>query len=95
MLTLEDCIELCGLNHAEIRYLMEHEHVSDLRIAELGEKYIVVDDAGTPHLRRSIVDDIKELKRRNRQKEIQGLEDFIRDFVLSHPHLNHDRPSDD
>lgn len=95
MLTLEDCIEICGLNHAEIRYLMKHEHISDLRVAELAEKYVVVDGTRTPHLRRVIVNDIEQLKRKNRLEEARGLENFIRDFVLSHPHLNRDRPSDD
>ncbi|HSH41862.1 MAG TPA: hypothetical protein VK973_07030 [Arenicellales bacterium] len=92
MLTLEDCIELCGLTHEEIGYLVEHEHISDLRAAELGEKYVTTDDAGTPHLRRSILDDIETLKRRNRARDAQALEAFIRDFVLSHPHLNRVRP---
>jgi len=94
MLTLEDCIELCGLTHEEIRYLVDHEHISELRVAELAERYVVVDDAGVPHLRRVIIDDIQALKDRNRTREADALERFIRDFVLSHPHLNTDRPSD-
>lgn len=92
MLTLEDCIELCGLTREEIRYLCEHEHISDLRAAELGEKYVTTDDDGTPHLRRSILDDIETLKRHNRSRDARALEAFIRDFVLSHPHLNSVRP---
>lgn len=92
MLTLEDCIELCGLTHEEIRYLVEHEHISDFRAAELAEKYVITDDAGIPHLRRSIAEDIESLKRRNRIRDARALEVFIRDFVLSHPHLNTSRP---
>lgn len=94
MLTLEDCIELCGLTHGEIRYLTEHEHISELRAAELGEKYVTVDENGIPHLRRIIVDDIESLRCRNRTRETKALEDFVRDFVLSHPKLNSVRPKD-
>ena len=94
MLALEDCIELCGLTHEEIRYLVEHEHISELRAAELAEKYVTVDDAGVPHLRRAIVEDIQALKDRNRTREAAALEQFIRDFVLSHPQLNTIRPMD-
>ena len=83
-----------GLTHAEIRYFMDHEHVSDLRVAELAEKYVVVDDNDTPHLRRTILDDIDKLNRENKVREARALEDFIRDFVVSHPQLNEFRPRD-
>lgn len=92
MLTLEDCIELCGLTHEEIRYLVEHEHISDLRAAELAELYVTVDGKGVPHLRRAIIDDIQALRHRNKPRDAECLECFIRDFVLSHPHLNTVRP---
>ena len=91
-LTIEDCIEICGLTHEEIQYFMDHEHISDFRAAELGDHYVVVDQAGTPHLRRTILEDIDRLKRENRLRDARALEGFIRDFVLSHPHLNHVRP---
>jgi len=94
MLTLEDCIEMCGLTHEEIRYLVNHEHISELRAAELGERYVLVDDAGTPHLRRAIVTDIEQLKQQHKQREAKELEHFIRDFVISHPHMNTVRPMD-
>jgi len=94
MLTLEDCIELCGLTHEEIRYLIDHEHISELRAAELGEKYVTVDDAGVPHLRRCILDDIHAFKHHNRPRDAEALEAFVRDFVLSHPRLNTIRPRD-
>ncbi|MGA8260491.1 MAG: hypothetical protein WB783_09790 [Arenicellales bacterium] len=90
-LTLEDCIEICGLTSEEIKYFVEHEHISDFRAAELGERYVVLDDAGTPHLRRDILADIERLKN-DSPGEARALEAFIRDFVLSHPHLNHGRP---
>lgn len=92
MLTLEDCIDLCGLTREEILYLVENEHISELRAAELGEKYVAVDDAGVPHLRRAIIADIQSLRRRNRIRDAESLETFVRDFVLSHPHLNTIRP---
>lgn len=85
MLTLEDCFEICGLNRDEIRYFVDHEHISELRVAELAEKYIVLDDSGAPRLRRRIVEDIQELNRQHRPREAHALENFVRDFVVSHP----------
>lgn len=94
MLTLEDCIEFCGLTHEEIRYFVEHEHICDLRAAELGQRYVMVDDKGVPHLRRLILDDIDRLDGQGRRREARALETFVRDFVVSHPHLNTVRPAD-
>ncbi len=85
MLTLEDCIDLCGLTHEEIRYFVEHEHISDLRAAELGQRYVVVDDKGVPHLRRAILDDTVRLDRQGKRREAKVLETFVRDFVPSAP----------
>jgi len=92
MLTLEDCIEICGLSKEEIRYFVDHEHISDFRAAELAERYVVIDNSGTPHLRRAILADIDDLKHRQKLNEARSMEAFIRDFVLSHPELNRSRP---
>lgn len=94
MLTLEDCIEICGLTHEEIDYFVQHEHISDLRAAELAERYVVLDETGTPHLKRTIMADIARLKTMSKSKEAAALETFIRDFVISHPHLNQARSTE-
>lgn len=88
MLTLDDCLDICGLTREELRYFVEHEHISELKAAGLAERYIVIDEHGVPRLRRAIVDDIRVLGTRNRPDEARELERFVRDFVLSHPHLN-------
>lgn len=93
MLRLEDCFDICGLSKEEIRYFVEHEHISELQVAELAERYVVVDDTGVPRLRRTIVQDIEDLKGLLRLKEARILEDFVRDFVVSHPHPERQRHS--
>jgi hypothetical protein len=93
MLRLEDCFDICGLSKDEIRYFVEREHISELQVAELAERYVVVDDTGVPRLRRTIVQDIEDLKGLLRLKEARILEDFVRDFVGSHPHTERQRRS--
>jgi hypothetical protein len=90
-LTLDDCIGICGLTREEIQYFVEHEDITDFRAAELAERYVVLDDTGTPHLRREVLADIEALERRNEVRDARALESFIRDFVLSHPHIRHVR----
>lgn len=94
MLTLEDCIDICGLTEDEIRYFVQHEHISELRAAELAERYVTLDASGTPHLSRAILADISGLKGQDKLQAARSLEAFIRDFVLSHPHLNRARSVD-
>lgn len=94
MLTLEDCIDICGLTRRELTYFVEHAKISEFRAAELAERYVVLDASGTPHLSRSILEDIERLKSQGKLPQVRSLEQFIRDFVLSHPHLNELRQGD-
>ena len=36
MISLEDCLALCGLSEAEVLALAEHEHVPEMLAASLG-----------------------------------------------------------
>ena len=37
MISLEDCIALCGLTAQEVRALAEHEHIADIHAAALAQ----------------------------------------------------------
>jgi hypothetical protein len=37
MITLEDCVALCGLTQDEVHALAEHEHIPDIAAAALGQ----------------------------------------------------------
>ena len=36
MITLEDCIALCGLSEQEVQAIAEHEHIPEIAAAAMG-----------------------------------------------------------
>jgi hypothetical protein len=84
MLSLEDCIALCGLSEDEVLAIAEHEHIPEIAAAELGN-YLVQTAEGERRIKAIIRDDIAHARRcGNRHREI-ALKLLLRDFVLQHP----------
>ena len=87
MLTLQDCIGLCELTEQEINAIAQHEHIPEIIAAELGQ-YLIHSKDGVPHLRRIILDDIKDARSRGLDREAEQLELVLKHFIVTHP----DRP---
>lgn len=58
MISLEDCIALCGLTPLEVAAIAEHEHVPEITAATLG-KYLLDQHHGTERICQMIIDDIR------------------------------------
>ena len=84
MLTWEDCLALCELTEDEIAAIAEHEHVTQMAAAEFGN-YLVHSPKGVPMIRRIILDDIAEARRRNDLAHAAKLKLILRHFIHSHP----------
>ena len=84
MLTLEDCIALCGLTAAEVRAIAEHENLPEIAAAELGY-YLVNSPDGEACIKSMIRDDIaRAAADADRRREL-ALKLVLREFVLQHP----------
>jgi len=84
MLTLEDCIGLCELSADEVRAIAEHENLTEIAAAELGN-YLVHCTDGEVRIKAMIHDDIEHAHRiGNRMRELT-LKAMLRNFVLQHP----------
>ncbi len=84
MLTFEDCIALSELTEAEIAAIAEHEHLTSVVAAELGN-YLVHDADGCPAIRRMILDDIEAARSRGDTTHAVALKLVLRRFVETHP----------
>ena len=84
MLSLEDCIALCGLSEAEVLAIAEHEHIPEMAAAEMAS-YLVQTSAGERRVKAIIRDDIAEARRRGERDRELALRLVLRNFVLSHP----------
>lgn len=84
MLTIEDCIELCGLSAEEVEAIARHEHIPDLQAVELAE-YLVHCDDGVPRIRRIIEDDLADARRRHDEAAVRRYRAVLKHFIATHP----------
>jgi hypothetical protein len=83
MLTLEDCIELCGLTEDEILAIAEHENLDEMAAVALGN-YLVQTRDGERRIRKMIVDDIDAARARGDTKHAAMLRLALKHFVAEH-----------
>ena len=57
MITLRDCIDLCGLDENEVAAISEHEHVPEIAATALAS-YLLHQPHGSEAIRSMIIDDI-------------------------------------
>lgn len=83
MLTFEDCIALSELTDEEIAAIAEHEHLSMIVAAELGN-YLIHCADGVPRIKRIIADDIAAADRRGNHRHALALKLVLRHFLEHH-----------
>jgi hypothetical protein len=90
MITLEDCIGLCGLTEEEVLAIAEHEHLPEIAATALAE-YLLSQEHGSEKVRDMIVDDIRQAELISGSKEkVLILLHVLHHFLKTHPEA---RPS--
>jgi hypothetical protein len=84
MLSYEDCVELSDLTEEEIEAIAEHEHLPEMAALELGS-YLVHSPEGVPMIKRIILDDIEEERRRGHDQKVLQLKLVLKHFIDTHP----------
>jgi len=84
MLSLEDCIALCGLDENEILAIAEHEHIPEIAAAALAG-YLVRQPHGGEKIRTMIIDDIRKALDERRINHAAELFMALRHFLEEHP----------
>ncbi len=84
MLTIQDCLELCGLTEEEIEAISEHEHIPDIVALELGEALLKSED-GVAEIRRFILEEIALAKAHGHGAKAARFEEAYRHFESTHP----------
>jgi hypothetical protein len=84
MISLEDCIALCGLTKAEVLALAAHEHLPEIGAAALGQ-YLLNQRHGCERIRDIIVDDVRSAQARGDRQQVQMLLHVLHNFLKSHP----------
>lgn len=84
MITLQDCIALCGLNEAEVLAIAEHEHVPEIVAAGLAET-LLRQRHGVEKIRHMIIDDVKAAHERGDERHVRELLVCLKRFLDEHP----------
>jgi hypothetical protein len=84
MITLQDCIGLCGLTETEVLALAEHEHMHEIIAAGLAS-YLQNKEHGTEKIRDMIVDDVRQAQRAGDRVHVLTLLQVLHQFLKIHP----------
>ena len=84
MISLEDCIGLCGLTEEEVLALAEHEHVPEIVAAALAQHLLCQSD-GCRRIGAMIADDVSWAIARGDQRHAEELRATLHQFVTTHP----------
>ena len=84
MITLEDCIALCGLTEQEVQAIGEHEHVPTIAAAAMAS-YLLKEPHGAETIRDMIRDDIRDALRRDDRSHARELSMTLMQFLDVHP----------
>ena len=59
MISLEDCVGLCGLTEEEVLAIAEHEHLPEIAATALAQ-YLLSHEHGSEKVRDMVIDDIRQ-----------------------------------
>lgn len=84
MITLEDCIALCGLTEDEVLAIAEHEHIPEMAAVELAA-YLLMSEQGEQRICQMIADDIRRAQALGRREHVITLLHVLHHFLRQHP----------
>ncbi len=84
MISLEDCVALCGLDEGEVAAISEHEHIPEIAATALAD-YLLKQPHGSETVRTMIIDDIHKALDDGRVRHAAELFMALRHFLEQHP----------
>ena len=84
MISLEDCIALCGLTEEEVLAIAEHEHIPEIAAAALAH-YLLKQEHGPEQIRDMVVDDIRAAQARGDRQQMRTLLHTLHHYLKEHP----------
>jgi hypothetical protein len=85
MITLQECVGMCGLTEEEVLAIAEHEHLPEI-VAAAFSSYLLSQEHGTERIRDLIIDDIRQAQaiEGNKQNVLMLLH-VLHHFLKTHP----------
>ena len=89
MISLEDCIALCGLTQEEVLAIAEHENMPEIAAAALAQ-YLLKREQGAEKIRQMILDDIRAAQVRGDREKVQSMLHVLHHYLREHPEARPD-----
>jgi hypothetical protein len=93
MISLHDCLALCGLSEEEVLAIAEHEHVPEIAAAALGQ-YLMSHPHGAEKVRDMIIEDVRKAQAAGDSVHVRHLLHALHHFLRAHPEACLRRPVD-
>lgn len=84
MISLEDCVAMCGLSPEEIAAVSEHEHIPEIAATALAD-YLLHQAGGPERIRTMIIEDIHKALDAGRVEHAGDLFSTLRHFLDEYP----------
>lgn len=84
MITLDDCIGMCGLDAAQIAAISEHEHVPEIAATALAS-YLLHRAGGADRIRTMLIEDVQAALQAGDVAHAAELLSSLRHFLEQHP----------
>jgi|GEM_PF-93199 len=84
MITLQDCIALCGLSEEQVLAIAEHEHIPEIAAAALAQ-YLLCREHGAETIRDMLRNDLRAALARGDRAHARRLFMALRHFLSAHP----------
>jgi hypothetical protein len=84
MISIEDCIAMCGLDAEQVAAIMEHEHVVEIEAAAIASD-LLHRQGGLEDIRHMLVDDVRTAQERGDHRHAAELLAALRHFLQEHP----------
>ena len=84
MISLEDCVALCGLTEEQVLAIAQHKHLPEIEAMTLAQ-YLLRKDRGAHLIRDMIVDDIRQAQREGDRPRVLSLLHVLHHYLRQHP----------
>lgn len=84
MISLQDCVDLCGVDEDEVAAISEHEYIRKFAAAAIAS-YLLHQPHGGEIIRTMIIDDIRKALDQGRIRHAAELFMALRHFLAQHP----------
>lgn len=84
MISVHDCIAMCGLTEEEVLVIAAHEHIPEMAAAAMAH-YLMHRQHGAERIRDMIIDEVRQAQAQGDRERVQVHLHVLHHFLRDHP----------